>query len=105
MKDLAKAREKVEALVNHSSRTVKIFNNAHRWIRRSDVLAILGEEEFERTVRSANGKFDTIHVSSNERKGQRREKIRRGHDIFPASEKMTGNYYGRRSGEERRSHE
>ncbi len=42
--NLTEAREKVEALTGYSRDAVGVFDDNETWVRKSDVLAILGEE-------------------------------------------------------------
>ena len=93
MNDLAKAREKVEALANIGS-----------CVNKADVLAILGEEMFTRDDTwpelplTGGGSYE----SPNTRKGQRRVKIQRYYDDILQGHGLEAPTYGRRIGKERR---
>ncbi len=97
MNDLAKAREKVEAL---DGRTFE----SNFWLDRSDVLAILGEEMFTRDDTwpelplTGGGSYE----SPNTRKGQRRVKIQRYYDDILQGHGLEAPTYGRRIGKDRR---
>lgn len=99
--NLAAAREKVEALDPSA-----FHESAALWLRRSDVLAILGDGFKRITSINVEDGFrkTTYHHVPNERKGQQREKQRRAHDVYPGDEHRGGNcgIYGRRDGEDRR---
>ena len=98
MNDLAKAREKVEAL------PARREPSGIDWLVRDDVLAILGEEKFTRDDTwpelplTGGGSYE----SPNTRKGQRRVKIQRYYDDILQGHGLEAPTYGRRIGKERR---
>ncbi len=104
MNDLAKAREKVEALTGYSSHAVADMMNDETWIRKADVLSMLGEEMFTRDDTwpelplTGGGSYE----SPNTRKGQRRVKIQRYYDDILQGHGLEAPTYGRRIGKERR---
>ncbi len=84
-------REKVEALTGYSSHAVADMMNDETWIRKADVLALLGKEKFKRIVQDGNspGGHEVTrwwHVSD-ERKGQRRVEVRRMDDATQTVER------------------
>ncbi len=93
MNDLAKAREKVEALANMRS-----------CVNKADVLAILGEEKFTRDDTwpelplTGGGSYE----SPNTRKGQRRVREQRIYDWRTRCGGQDKVEFGRRLGKERR---
>ncbi len=91
MNDLAKAREKVEALACIGG-----------CVNKAEVLAILGKEK--RYIRLSHDylRGGVTKYVSNERKGQRRVKIQRYYDDILQGHGLEAPTYGRRIGKERR---
>ena len=104
MNDLAKAREKVEALTGYSSHAVADMMNDETWIRKADVLSMLGEEMFTRDDTwpelplTGGGSYE----SPNTRKGQRRVREQRIYDWRTRCGGQDKVEFGRRLGKERR---
>ncbi len=97
--NLTEAREKVEALQG-------LYSDADKpMVFKSDVLAILGEDEeqYRRTYHNRDpGDIDCDYHVTNERKGQRRVKIQRYYDDILQGHGSEAPSYGRRIGKDRR---